>query len=75
MRNICYVSTMKSLKRSLSIVKLLKAAHCGVLVYMGTYSGDFIIAGIHDKNGNMLVCFIFYGFCFILHNSKAKLSG
>ena len=56
-------------------MKPKKAAHCGVLVYMGTYSGDFIIAGIHDKNGNMLVCFIFYDFCFILHNSKAKLSG
>ena len=38
-----------------SSVKPMKAAHCGVLVYMGTYSGDFIIAGIHDKNGNVLV--------------------
>lgn len=28
---------------------VVTAAHCGVLVFIGAYSGDFIQAGLHDK--------------------------
>ena len=27
---------------------VVTAAHCGVLVYIGTYSSDLVIAGVHD---------------------------
>ena len=27
---------------------VITAAHCGVLVFIGTYSGDECVAGVHD---------------------------